>query len=383
MTPPLVAVEIHAFAQAVAPGGRVPTTVGIGGEVGAGRRAFGALSGEIGPAGDDAYAAVRLGGGWRFTPDWAVTLGAGPTLRYRADSATLMAGITHEWDRGEALPIRVGVHAMIGGTRAAPQAGLHLTVGLTDHAQQRAPVAPPPSEATPWSFDPGDTRIWVPHPVCDWLTPQEFAAAAPSLPPDVVARAYATGHLPTPLPRASGAVVLLDAPAQGSVVLAVAIGDRVTMSGVTLPPEEDGVYVTNVPVGRYEIDVLGGGRRLTRSLEVVGGEASWLAVGPPEAQRVYFDVGSAMLRPATLATLDAWVALAGDNPLTVSGGASPEGKDDENRALAAARALAVYDALIARGIPTDHLRLGPVLPQDPETDPQAQRVVILTPGGGR
>ena len=383
MSSPLVAVEIHGFAQAVAPGGRVPTTGGIGGEVDVGRRAFAALSGELGPAGEDAFAAVRLGGGYRLTPDWALTLAAGPTLRYRANAASLLLGVTHEWDRGRALPLRVGVHAMLGGTAAAPQAGLHVTVGLTDHAQPRPPVAPPVVEATPWSFDPDETRIWVPHPVCDWLTPEEFAAAAPSLPPDVVARAYATGHLPTAVPRTSGAVVLLDAPAQGSVILAASPGDRVSVSGVALPADNDGVYVTNVPVGSYEVEVVGGGRRLVRTLEVTGGEASWLTVPPPSEQRVFFDVASAALRPTTLTALDAWVALAGDATLTVSGGASPEGKDDENRALAAARSLAVYDALIARGVPADHVRLGPVLPQDREADPQAQRVVILTPGADR
>lgn len=100
------------------------------------------------------------------------------------------------------------------------------------------------------------------------------------------------------------------------------------------------------------------------------------AVGPSEAQtapdaeapqaeeqdslKVYFESGSATIGGDQEAMLDQAARLFRDGSpivMIVAGGADTVGSPDRNLDLSVARAQAVVDGLVARGIPADRLQL--------------------------
>jgi outer membrane protein OmpA-like peptidoglycan-associated protein len=79
-----------------------------------------------------------------------------------------------------------------------------------------------------------------------------------------------------------------------------------------------------------------------------------------DSLRIYFESGSARIGTDQAATLDQAARLFRDGSpivMIVAGGADTVGSPDRNLDLSVARAQAVVDGLLARGIPADRLQL--------------------------
>lgn len=100
-------------------------------------------------------------------------------------------------------------------------------------------------------------------------------------------------------------------------------------------------------------------------IAVAGPSAAQTAPEPEQAQeqdslKVYFDSGSARVGDDQKTTLDQAARLFRDgNPIVmiVAGGADTVGAPNSNLNLSVARAQAVVNGLVARGIPADRLQL--------------------------
>ncbi len=80
----------------------------------------------------------------------------------------------------------------------------------------------------------------------------------------------------------------------------------------------------------------------------------------PDAIDVYFEVGSARIRQEDLAQLDHAARLYRDGQpilMTVAGGADGSGSPEANIRLSQRRANAVYNGLVARGIPANRFQI--------------------------
>jgi len=108
-------------------------------------------------------------------------------------------------------------------------------------------------------------------------------------------------------------------------------------------------------------------------------DAAPVSVPPGASLIVNFATGKAALDAEALRLLKGFAPAmkAGRNPIDVTGFADRSGNHAANVELAKRRAIAVRDALVAEGIPTDRIRLKP--PQDvtgPGSDSEARRVEI-------
>ena len=95
----------------------------------------------------------------------------------------------------------------------------------------------------------------------------------------------------------------------------------------------------------------------------------------PDAIDVFFDFGSARIRPEDLAQLDHAARLYRDGQpilMTVAGGADGSGTPQANLRLSQLRADAVFRGLVARGIPANRFQIlakgstDPAVPNDPQ-----------------
>ena len=80
---------------------------------------------------------------------------------------------------------------------------------------------------------------------------------------------------------------------------------------------------------------------------------------PVALRNVFFETGSAALRPESAAELDRLAALLTDAPalkIQINGHTDNVGDDASNQKLSEARAKAVYDYLIAKGIAAERLK---------------------------
>lgn len=80
----------------------------------------------------------------------------------------------------------------------------------------------------------------------------------------------------------------------------------------------------------------------------------------PESLTIYFDSGSATIRPKDLALLDQASRLYRDgHPIVmiITGATDTVGAPSQNLALSERRANAVLNGLTSRGIPTDHFQI--------------------------
>lgn len=76
--------------------------------------------------------------------------------------------------------------------------------------------------------------------------------------------------------------------------------------------------------------------------------------------RIFFDVDNAGLRPDAIKTIETWVEWFTAYPfddLVLEGHANSRGSAEYNMALARQRAEAAKDALIARGLPPERMRV--------------------------
>lgn len=297
----------------------------------------GAVSGSVG-AGLGRYDALDEDPEWR--PRVAVAAAADFPITPRV-SIRVAAGPV--FDGSGIASLRVAAGPVVGPAR-------ELSV---EPARAELPRESP----EPLTILPPTARVWIPHPVCQWVPVAEVPRWAAELPRDQVLRLVALGHLPRDiLPGASGLVRLDPAPAQGSLLVAGRPGDRVTVGGVAVPVGSDGVALVSAAEGAVSLRVVGGGRAYDEELAVSSGYAGYLRVPEPKSVEVRFARGSAILSEADAERLRALAALAGDWAFEVRGGHSPEGGLAANQALAAARARAVAELLVAGGIPAERVR---------------------------
>ena len=106
----------------------------------------------------------------------------------------------------------------------------------------------------------------------------------------------------------------------------------------------------------------------------------------PESLKIYFPLGGASVSADQRDTLDQAARLFRDGDpivMIVAGGADTIGEPDRNLELSVARAEAVIDGLVARGIPADRLQVVgrgttelPVETRDGVAEPQNRYVEI-------
>lgn len=253
---------------------------------------------------------------------------------------------------------------------------LLATLSLSVH-RPHSPLAKPTADASSLALPTAQAMVWLPAPVCSWLTPDRASEAASA----IGARQSAISILdartvrdPTQDPLAPE-----PPPEGGTLVVAAWPGDRVDVDGQPLPLEGDGVGTALFPEGERAIIVTGSGRRQTLTIALPIDSTLWVAVDRPPSQTILFDAASSRLSEEALATIREIATFAGDSRLSIAGGHSIEGSPDRNRALANERAEAVLGALIAAGLPADRLSIAPALPLDPLLPPERQRVVHITP----
>ncbi len=284
------------------------------------------------------------------------------------------------------------VHLGAGGTRATS-----LTVGVRRRRDSPPPPPPPPlveppvepappppvapAALPPLSIDPGDARVWVPHPWCAWMTPAELDALREELGPDAPLSVFAAARLPAHVRNGDGgAVVLPPAPEQGALVVVAGPGDVVYTGELRQDVGPDGVLVITVPAGGLLFSVEGGGRVAAVRTYVEAQQAVYRRVPDPAPIGVRFPVGQSALSAEGAGVVSDLAHHLGGWRLKVEGLASHEGDLQANLALAEARAAAVVAALVAAGVPADRIDARPpvVAPED-AADPAAWRAARVTP----
>jgi len=160
-----------------------------------------------------------------------------------------------------------------------------------------------------------------------------------------------------------------------------------------------GEYMVAVPGGREYAMYIKANGHLVRSERITvpeSGSASFdwdvklelLASGSVSTMRnLFFAVNSAALEEASKAELGQLVELLQQNPalrLEVGGHTDSDGSDDHNRKLSEARAQAVRDHLVSRGISADRLvavghgAAKPVAPNDGDENKAMNRRTEIT-----
>ncbi|HMV68534.1 MAG TPA: hypothetical protein PKA64_16915, partial [Myxococcota bacterium] len=184
-----------------------------------------------------------------------------------------------------------------------------------------------------------------------------------------------------PLP---GARVVVDPeapPALGALVVIAYAGDVVRWQGADLPVDDQGVreLAVELDVDDAVLEVVGGGRAQELPVVALSDRVTWLRAEAPEVRRVMFGLDSSELDPLARLALEELASRTGEWSWEVHGSASPEGRVDDNRALAEARAGAVRDALIQLGLPAERVVVGDLDAPDPGLPPEEQRAVRLVP----
>lgn len=358
----------------------------------------------FGQAEQDVLPVVGLRGGLLVEGHWEPGLvvegGPGPRLGGRADLRWLHGDVLHgrpsgflgvtggAWWDGNALNPAGGPE--LGAELPIGPAFLHIDatvllgedqvamVGVGLGWRKRAP-APAPVEPAPAAPRSG-TMVWIAHPWCEWIPIEEADDELAALPPGTKVRVVKPGFLPTEVDAAGAADAQMEPlPPQGALTLAGASADRVRLTGQEAQLGRTGSLSMLAGEGVVKLHVEGGGRRFDQVVAVSAGRALWVDIPDPQPLVVYFPVRSAVVDKGSLSTLKQVVADAGNWSFEVAGSASPEGNAAENEALAAARAAAVRDALVAAGMPPERVRLGPSYAPDATLAPEEQRMARITP----
>ena len=367
--------------------------------------------------------------GPRFFAQIQTTSSAGPTLEH----FTAMAGpryyLSDPWAGRAALSLDLGLgvdlfgpalaaqlggsvdlpsqHRLIprvsAGLELAPDAGgahprgrLVLSVLLPRPMEKAAPAPvveaprPPPPENTPLELEaaPEEAKVWVPHPICAWVPASQAAALLAQLdhplPPDAMLDVVADGYLPEHIPaQGQQKVALQPGVNRGALIVLAHPGDQVSVGGQPLAVNADGIALLNAPEGRVAIEVRAGGQRQEYKAALSSGYAVWIRVKPPDPTQILFAQGQSELSPQALARIQAIAADAAGWSFVLQGAYSYEGSLNLNNQLARERGQNVGAALLAAGVPADHIAYLDPPPADPNKDPATQRAcnILAVPPG--
>ena len=328
----------------------------------------------------DGRAQARM---WLADPGVGPSVVVEPGIRLGRDGAAVVAGLGVAWD--VALPGPERAHRLrLGGqlqTLGFDRGAGVFTVGW---AWGPPPVPEPEPEPEPMpelvrQF-PDGARIWLPHPVCRWVTEDELPEVLATVPADQRAHVYEAAHavLFTDVGGLEDAE-LAPAPTQGALLVVGMPGDRVRVGEREVSAGGDGVVQLTVPEGTVEAVVVGGGRRAVISSAVTVGHGTWVRVDEPEPTLVEFELGRAELTPDARELLQRLVDAAGGWSFELQGGFSPEGNRSANIALADRRAEAVRVALSELGLSDERIRvIASAVPED-ASDAAARRVCTIHP----
>ncbi|MEZ4322697.1 MAG: OmpA family protein [Myxococcota bacterium] len=246
-----------------------------------------------------------------------------------------------------------------------------LSAGVVFGRKLRAPVEREPEIVEVPDPVRADGMVWVPGPVCQWLPPDDANAELARLQlklesVHILNETALRGSPPDP-----------NAQTPARLVVAAFPGDEVEVNGEPLPLSS-GLASLRMAEGRAEVKVTGGGRTVSWPVGVAEGNVVWVAVDPPEPQRVQFTAGSAALGPEALEIVAQIASTAGDWAFAIHGSASPEGAAETNQALEQRRAEAVAAALKKAGVPAKRLSTGASVAY-PDLPPEQQRAAVIVP----
>ena len=275
-----------------------------------------------------------------------------------------------------------GVHdgALEGVARLSLTALLPPVRPVIETVLVEVPPAIPPEEHEPLTLSgaPEDATVWVPHPICAWVPASQaealLAGLDEPLSPEATLALVAEGYAPDHV-HAEGAQTfeLKPEPDRGALLVLAWPGDQISVSGSTVPTGADGVAVYQAPEGRVNIDVRAGGQRQTYKAALANGFAVWVRIRPPPPVQVLFNQGKSELTPAALAQINAMASDAGGWSFVLQGAYSAEGSLNYNNRLARERGQNVGSALMAAGVPAEHIAYLEPPPADPNRDPASQR----------
>lgn len=279
----------------------------------------------------------------------------------------------------ELAPDAEGVH---------PRGRLALTVLMPRPLEKAAPTPvveappkpPPAPPRVPLELEaaPEEARVWVPHPICAWVPASQAAALLAQLdnplPPDAMLDVIAEGYLPEHVPaQGEQKVALKLSENRGALIVLAHPGDQVSVGGAPVPVNGDGIAMLNAPEGRVAIEVRAGGQRQEYKAALSSGYAVWIRVKPPAPTQILFPQGSSELSAAAAQRIQGMAADAAGWSFVLQGAYSYEGSLNVNNRLARERGQNVGAALLAAGVPADHIAYLDPPPADPNKDPTTQR----------
>ncbi len=348
------------------------------------------LTGYLALSGGTVWPALdgRLQGRW-----WVATPAQGPSLvadygvRHVPGAWGQMGSLGFSWDTPLPVPdarhrIRVTAAAQFEGIR--PDGGvLHLGWAWGPEPEPPPPPPPPPPEPEPEpepDLLPEGTRIWLPHPVCRWITEDDLDEVLASLPNDQRAHIHAKARaaLFTDLSGVEGAQ-LQPAAVQGALLVVGQPGDRVQVGERVVSAGLDGVVEFTVAEGVVDAEVVGGGRRTRVSSAITPGHGTWVRVDKPVPIAISFEQGSAEISPEARERLAGLVADAGGWRFELQGGFSPEGNRAANVDLATRRSEAVHTMLLELGLSSNQVSVIPAAVPEDASDAAARRVCTIHP----
>jgi outer membrane protein OmpA-like peptidoglycan-associated protein len=363
---------------------------GIGGlgETGLGLGHLAAVAWPTGPGATELRTRTNTGPEAQFAAEiaWRQTLPSreGPKLSLLAGAGINLIAVSPALSAGFAVdtPNRDRSHLRVGALFASSGAGHHSLALQFSHVldlRQKPGVgrttwvvreqAPAPKVDTPPPPAP-ETRIWLTEPICAWVTTEEARVSLPQLAPaeqQTLAELLDTRAAETPEPDRATLLVLAHP------------GDEVRVGGQILRLAPDGVGELETEPGQFEVVVNTGGATQHYPIALAPGFAVWLRVKDPEPMLVTFAQGSAELSPDALRTLDKIARSAGTWSFALQGGYSPEGDLNYNFDLADRRATAVAEALQARGLSKEQLRLLEPARTSPYASVEQMRNCAITP----
>ncbi|MCO4743691.1 MAG: OmpA family protein [Proteobacteria bacterium] len=242
-------------------------------------------------------------------------------------------------------------------------------------------VVPDPPPGSSIVTDLTDVEVWFPHPICRWM-PLDQANELLATMDEADVQAVAPGHRSAWLNVRGATPLELQAVSKvGSLVVVTALGDQVEFNGHTVSVNEDGVLLLATEPGSVVVDIVGNGRRQSLDLIVAPEMTTWARASEPQTLHVTFPADSAVLSSRGRQRIREIAEAIGDARFKVEGSYSPEGNEEENRALAADRARAGQQALIEAGVPEERVEVILEPKKIESTDWRVLRAAVITPSG--